>query len=112
MEPRQLRKPFFNSVIITVIKVPLGLFLSAMAAYALAKIKLKITKALLLLVVFGTMIPFQVMLAPLFTLVNSLGLIDTYPGVILPYIAFGVPIRFSSCMASSRAFPRSCRKQR
>ncbi|QAS81900.1 MULTISPECIES: carbohydrate ABC transporter permease [Rhizobium] len=82
---------FLNSVIITVIKVPLGLFLSAMAAYALAKIKLKISKALLLIVVFGTMIPFQVMLAPLFTLVNSFGLIDTYPGVILPYIAFGVP---------------------
>lgn len=82
---------FFNSAIITVIKVPLGLLLSAMAAYALAKIKLKVTKALLLLVVFGTMIPFQVMLAPLFTLVNSFGLIDTYPGVILPYIAFGVP---------------------
>ena len=82
---------FFNSVIITVIKVPLGLALSAMAAYALAKIKLRTSKALLLLVVFGTMIPFQVMLAPLFTLVNSFGLIDTYPGVILPYIAFGVP---------------------
>ncbi|SEI18131.1 carbohydrate ABC transporter membrane protein 2, CUT1 family [Rhizobium tibeticum] len=82
---------FFNSAIITVIKVPLGLLLSAMAAYALAKIKLKVSKALLLLVVFGTMIPFQVMLAPLFTLVNSFGLIDTYPGVILPYIAFGVP---------------------
>lgn len=82
---------FFNSAIITVIKVPLGLILSAMAAYALAKIPLKSGKALLLLVVFGTMIPFQVMLAPLFTLVNSLGLIDTYPGVILPYIAFGVP---------------------
>lgn len=82
---------FFNSTIITVIKVPLGLALSAMAAYALAKIPLKTGKALLLLVVFGTMIPFQVMLAPLFTLVNSLGLIDTYPGVILPYIAFGVP---------------------
>lgn len=82
---------FFNSVIITIVKVPLGLALSAMAAYALAKIRLKIGKALLLLVVFGTMIPFQVMLAPLFTLVNSFGLIDTYPGVILPYIAFGVP---------------------
>ncbi|MGG6895629.1 MULTISPECIES: carbohydrate ABC transporter permease [Rhizobium] len=82
---------FLNSVIITVIKVPLGLMLSAMAAYALAKIRLRISKLLLLLVVFGTMIPFQVMLAPLFTLVNSFGLIDTYPGVILPYIAFGVP---------------------
>lgn len=82
---------FFNSVIITLVKVPLGLTLSAMAAYALAKMRLRSGKLLLLLVVFGTMIPFQVMLAPLFTLVNSFGLIDTYPGVILPYIAFGVP---------------------
>jgi raffinose/stachyose/melibiose transport system permease protein len=82
---------FLNSVIITAFKVPLGLAMSAMAAYALAKIPMKSGKLLLLVVVFGTMIPFQVMLAPLFTLVNSFGLIDTYPGVILPYIAFGVP---------------------
>ncbi|ENN86733.1 ABC transporter, permease protein YurM [Rhizobium freirei PRF 81] len=82
---------FLNSAIITVIKVPLGLILSAMAAYALAKIRMRFSKIMLLAIVFGTMIPFQVMLAPLFTLVNSLGLIDTYPGVILPYIAFGVP---------------------
>ena len=37
------------------------------------------------------MLPFQVMLAPLFTLVNQLGLINTYVGIILPYLAFGVP---------------------
>ncbi|ANK88652.1 sugar ABC transporter permease protein (plasmid) [Rhizobium sp. N1314] len=97
---------FLNSVIITVIKVPLGLFLSAMAAYALAKIKLKISKALLLLVVFGTMIPFQVMLAPLFTLVNSFGLIDTYPGVILPYIAFGVPYQVFILQGFFRSIPK------
>ena len=41
--------------------------------------------------IFGTMIPFQVMLAPLFTLVNSMGLLNTCVGVWLPYIAFGVP---------------------
>ncbi|MBB2676501.1 UNVERIFIED_ORG: raffinose/stachyose/melibiose transport system permease protein [Rhizobium esperanzae] len=99
-------KSFFNSVIITVIKVPLGLFLSAMAAYALAKIRLRISKALLLLVVFGTMIPFQVMLAPLFTLVNSFGLIDTYPGVILPYIAFGVPYQVFILHGFFRSIPK------
>jgi raffinose/stachyose/melibiose transport system permease protein len=82
---------FVNSVIITVVKVPLGLLLSAMAAYALARVDLPAKKALLALVLFGTMIPFQVMLAPLFSLVNSLGLLNTYPGVWLPYIAFGVP---------------------
>jgi raffinose/stachyose/melibiose transport system permease protein len=82
---------FLNSVIITLVKVPLGLALSAMAAYALSRVELRGKKALLALLIFGTMIPFQVMLAPLFTLVNSMGLLNTYIGVWLPYIAFGVP---------------------
>jgi len=80
-----------NSAVITLVKVPLGLALSAMAAYALACVTLPASRLVLLLVVFGTMIPFQVMLAPLFTLVNSLGLLNTYLGVWLPYLAFGVP---------------------
>jgi raffinose/stachyose/melibiose transport system permease protein len=81
----------FNSAVITVVKVPLGLMISAMAAYALASMRIPGGKLILIGVLFGTMIPFQVMLAPLFTLVNGLHLIDTYPGVILPYIAFGIP---------------------
>ncbi len=82
---------FLNSVIITCIKVPLGLLVSAMAAYALAQMRIRGRNALFLAILFGTMIPFQVLLAPLFSLVNSLGLINSYVGVILPYIAFGVP---------------------
>ncbi len=82
---------FFNSVVISTIKVPLGLMISAMAAYALARIRMLLGKALLLFFLMGAMIPFQVMLAPLFTVVNSFGLIDTYVGIILPYLAFGVP---------------------
>lgn len=82
---------FWNSLVITFVKVPLGLALSAMAAYALARMRVPAHKLLVLLVLFGTMIPFQVMLAPLFTLVNGLGLTNTYTGVYLPYIAFGVP---------------------
>lgn len=82
---------FLNSVIITLVKVPLGLALSAMAAYTLARVRLPGSRLLFALMIFGTMIPFQVMLAPLFTLVNSMGLLNTYIGVWLPYIAFGVP---------------------
>jgi raffinose/stachyose/melibiose transport system permease protein len=81
----------FNSVVITLIKVPLGLVISAMAAYALSRIRLPGGRAIFLLILFGTMLPFQVMLAPLFTLVNQLGLINTYVGIILPYLAFGIP---------------------
>ena len=60
-----------NSALITVVKVPLGLCISAMAAYALSRIRLPAGRAIFLLVLFGTMLPFQVMLAPLFTLVNG-----------------------------------------
>ena len=81
----------FNSAVITLIKVPLGLLISAMAAYALSRIALSAGRAIFLLVLFGTMLPFQVMLAPIFTLVNSFGLINTKLGIILPYLAFGVP---------------------
>jgi raffinose/stachyose/melibiose transport system permease protein len=97
---------FFNSTMITVIKVPLGLFISAMAAYALAKIEFRGNKLLLLLILFGTMIPFQVMLAPLFTLVNGLHLIDTYPGVILPYLAFGIPYQVFILHGFFRGIPK------
>jgi raffinose/stachyose/melibiose transport system permease protein len=97
---------FFNSAIITIIKVPLGLFISAMAAYALARIDFRGNKLLLLAILFGTMIPFQVMLAPLFTLVNSLKLIDTYPGIILPYLAFGVPYQVFVLHGFFRGVPK------
>jgi raffinose/stachyose/melibiose transport system permease protein len=80
-----------NSTVITVIKVPLGLMISAMAAYALSRIRFWGHRAIFLAIVFGTMIPFQVMLAPIFKQVNNFGLINTYVGIILPYLAFGVP---------------------
>lgn len=81
----------FNGVVITVIKVPLGLMISAMAAYAIAKTPIRINRVLFSLFLFGTMLPFQVMLAPIFRQVNAFGLINTYPGIILPYLAFGIP---------------------
>lgn len=97
---------FFNSAIITVIKVPLGLVLSALAAYALAQMRVWWERAILVVIIFGTMIPFQVMLAPIFTVVNGFGLIDTYPGVILPYIAFGVPFQVFILHGFFRGVPR------
>jgi len=96
----------FNSAIITLIKVPLGLMISAMAAYALAKIEFRGNRLLLIAILFGTMIPFQVMLAPLFNLVNSLKLIDTYPGIILPYLAFGIPYQVFVLHGFFRGIPK------
>ncbi len=96
----------FNSVVISTIKVPLGLLLSAMAAYALARIPMKGGKLFYLACAFGTMLPFQVMLAPIFRQVNAFGLINTYPGIILPYLAFGVPYQVFILYSFFRAVPK------
>jgi raffinose/stachyose/melibiose transport system permease protein len=94
-----------NSAVITIVKVPLGLAISAMAAYALSRIELVGGRIVFLLIVFGTMIPFQVLLAPLFTLVNGFGLINTKAGVILPYLAFGVPYQVFVLHGFFKALP-------
>jgi len=95
-----------NGVLITAVKVPLGVFLSAMAAYALARVPMRGRRLLFLLCVFGTMIPFQVMLAPIFMQVDAFGLINTYPGIILPYLAFGVPYQVFILHGFFAALPR------
>ncbi len=96
----------FNSTLITVIKVPLGLFISAMAAYSLARIEFRGQRIVYLLILFGTMIPFQVMLAPIFGVVNDLHLINTYVGIILPYLAFGVPYQVFILYSFFSAVPK------
>ena len=96
----------FNSALITVIKVPLGLFISAMAAYSLSRIEFAGQRVIYLLILFGTMIPFQVMLAPIFGVVNSFHLINSYVGVILPYLAFGVPYQVFILYGFFKEVPR------
>lgn len=99
-------RSFFNSALITIVKVPLGLAVSALCAYALAQMKSRFNRVLLLLIVFGTMIPFQVMLAPLFTLVNGFGLVNTYVGLLLPYLAFGIPYQVFILHSFFRGVPK------
>jgi raffinose/stachyose/melibiose transport system permease protein len=80
-----------NSALIALTKVPIGLFISSLAAYALTRMRFRWQKTLFLLITIGTMIPVQVALGPLFRLVLSMGLLNKYLGILLPYIAFGVP---------------------
>ena len=80
-----------NSVIVGVISTVLQVATSAMAAYAFARMHFRGSNALFVLYLATLMVPFQVTIVPLFIEMKYLGLIDTYPGLILPSIvsAFG-----------------------
>lgn len=69
-----------------------NIVLSTTAGYALARRRLPGRNALFLAVIATMMVPGQVTLVPLYLLVNRLGLLDTFPGLILPLAASGFGI--------------------
>jgi ABC-type glycerol-3-phosphate transport system permease component len=73
-----------NSVFIACTVVMVQLFFSSLAGFALAKYEFKGKKAVMLLMLATLMIPFQVVVAPLYELVYRLGIVDSYAGLIVP----------------------------
>lgn len=91
---------FKNSIIVTVITVVISLFINSMSGFVFARIPFRGRNFLFALILLGMMVPTQVTLIPVFSLLRKMnlltgsktGLINTYAGLILPYIAgsFGV----------------------
>jgi multiple sugar transport system permease protein len=81
-----------NSVLIAVVSTVFQLVTSSMAAYVFARMPFRGRGAIFVLYLATLMIPFQVLIVPLFVEMKSLGLINSYLGAILPTIAsaFGV----------------------
>ncbi|MGD9100372.1 MAG: carbohydrate ABC transporter permease, partial [Anaerolineae bacterium] len=77
-----------NSFIITLPALVLTLFLSSLSAYALARFRFRGNRLIFFLYVGGTMLPFQVLMLPVFRLTDALGLYDTYLGIIAFHTAF------------------------
>ncbi|MGV8908596.1 MAG: carbohydrate ABC transporter permease [Propionicimonas sp.] len=83
---------FTNSVIVAVVVTAGNLLFCSMLGYALAMLNFPGKRALLVVVLATLMIPGVVTFVPLFVLVANAGLIDTLPGLFLPFMAapFGV----------------------
>lgn len=94
-----------NSLLIAVVKVPLGLLLSAAAAFAIARMRFRFHRAVLALIAVGSMVPIQIALGPLFSTMLSLDLLDSRAGVMLPYLAFGIPYQVFVLYGFFRAIP-------
>lgn len=81
--PTWLMNSVFNAVVSTVLTI----LVTSLAAYAIAKIPFKGARGFFLYFMLGMMVPGEATIVPLFITANSLNLIDTYAGMILPGIA-------------------------
>ncbi len=82
----------FNSTIVAVLTVSLNLLFCSLAAYPLARLNFRGRDLIFSAIVSTIMIPFQIVMIPLYILTVQLGLKNTYLGVIFPSIAsaFGI----------------------
>jgi multiple sugar transport system permease protein len=77
---------FVNSLIVAIFTVLGNLVFCSMIGYALAKMEFAGKRVLFLLVMLTLMVPGVVTFVPLFVLVSKMGLLNTYPALILPFL--------------------------
>lgn len=81
---------FLNSLIYSVATVLLVVLVSSMFAYCTSRMRWKYSKAAMNFVSLGLIIPVQIVIIPIFILLKTFHLKDSYLGLILPYSAFAV----------------------
>jgi multiple sugar transport system permease protein len=87
-----LARAYLNSAIVTSLTTAGILLSSSLAGYGFAKFQFRGRDALFLMVLATLMIPFFVVLIPVFYLISKLGWIDTYAGLIVPNMVTGFGI--------------------
>jgi multiple sugar transport system permease protein len=99
-----------NSIGIALIATALAVVIGSMAAYAVARLRFPgkglLVGATLLIAVF----PPISLVSPLFNLWRQLGLFDTWPGLIIPYLTFALPLTIYILSAFFREIPWSLEK--
>ena len=98
---------FLNSVIVVGFSVFGTMLFGSMAAYVLARYKFWGNRIIYYLFVSGLAFPVFLALVPLFFVVRNLGLLDTYQGLILVYIAYSLPFTVFFLTAFFKTLPSS-----
>ncbi len=96
---------YTNSALLLILKVPVGVLLSAMLAYALAKLRIRFGTAIMYVVFFGLTIPIYITIVPVFVMMRSVGATDSLIGLIGPYLAFGIPFEVLVLQSFFRQIP-------
>lgn len=86
-----LSRYFLNSAVVVTCSVALLLLFGSMAGFALARLRFRGSSAIYLGCLAALFIPFQVIMVPLTRVMADTGLVDTYPGLVLAYVAQFLP---------------------
>lgn len=97
---------FFNRVLVTVITIALTIIIAAMSSYAISRMIWKGSEITLKLVLMGMMVPIHAALLPLFIILSKSHMLNSYLSLIIPYVAFGLPMAIYLFISFMESLPR------
>jgi raffinose/stachyose/melibiose transport system permease protein len=83
---------FLNSVIVTTLTIVISNIFIATSSYAITRLNWKLSKVTLTIFLLGMMVPIHSTLLPLFLILKKMHILNTYWSLILPYVAFALPM--------------------
>ena len=98
-------RPLLNSIGIGLIATAIAVVLASMAAYAVARLNFPGKGLLIGVSLLIAMFPAIALATPLFNIERILGLFNTWPGLIIPYVATGLPLGIYTLSAFFREIP-------
>jgi multiple sugar transport system permease protein len=98
-------RPLINSIGIGLIATFISVVLASMAAYAVARLRFPGKQVLIGLCLLLAMFPLIALVTPMFNIERAIGLFNTWPGLIIPYVAFGLPLGIYILSAFFREIP-------
>ncbi len=81
-----------NSAVVCIGTLVISLMLGSMTAFAIARMRWRLSGAVMLYIMIGMMVPVHCVLIPLFVQFSKVGLTNSVGGLILPYVTFSLPI--------------------
>jgi multiple sugar transport system permease protein len=94
-----------NSIGIALISTALAVIIASAAAYAIARLDFPGKRIILAVVLGVAMFPQISLVGPLYNLWRQIGLYDTWPGLIIPYMTFALPLSIFVLSAFFREIP-------
>ena len=98
-------RALINSIGICVIATFIALLFGTMAAYAIARLDFPGKRTIVAVSLLVSMFPQIALVTPLFKIETALGLFDTWPGLIIPYVTFALPLGIYTLSAFFREIP-------
>jgi multiple sugar transport system permease protein len=94
-----------NSIGICLIATLIAIVFGTMAAYAIARLDFPGKAAIVAMSLLISMFPQIALVTPLFKIETAIGLFDTWPGLIIPYVTFALPLEIYTLSAFFREIP-------